>query len=195
MLNEYLNTLKEVLFKPKDFYKEMPKKGGYSNPFKFAFISFFISILGSLALLFLTKPPTNQELMVTPFVLVIAPLVMSSFIFIGALLFHVFFKLMKGKANYECTFRIVAFASSTSVISWIPWFGLFASLYTLYLYMIGGIKVHKLSAVKSAFAVLLPIIILIIVAATIVYYFITTMDYARFLETLGAFRSMQNVTF
>src|SRR5574344_825119 len=38
----YIETWKEVMQSPSDFYREMPKTGGYTDPLTFAAISFII---------------------------------------------------------------------------------------------------------------------------------------------------------
>lgn len=39
---DYINTWKEVMLRPSDFYRSMPKTGGYADPLIFAAISFII---------------------------------------------------------------------------------------------------------------------------------------------------------
>jgi len=49
-------------------------------------------------------------------------------------------------------------------LSWIPLLGLIASIYGLYLYIVGGMTVHNVSMGKSAIAVLLPTVLVFILA-------------------------------
>jgi hypothetical protein len=41
----YIETWKEVMQRPSDFFREMPKTGGYADPLTFAAISFIIYAL------------------------------------------------------------------------------------------------------------------------------------------------------
>ena len=41
---DYIKTWKEVILRPKDFYRRMPTTGEYANPLAFAAISFINSL-------------------------------------------------------------------------------------------------------------------------------------------------------
>ena len=86
-------------------------------------------------------------------------------LFIGGLFLYIFFKIVGGKGTYEGTFRLLAYASATMALGWIPLFGILANIYMVYMEVIGGAKVHKISTLSSLIAVfVIPVIIAIVIA-------------------------------
>jgi len=72
--------------------------------------------------------------------------------------------VLGGTGSYEGTVRVISYATAVLALSWIPLLGLLASIYGLYLYIVGGMTVHNVSMGKSAVAVLLPIVLIFILA-------------------------------
>jgi hypothetical protein len=58
----------------------------------------------------------------------------------------------------------MSYASAIVVVSWIPLLNLVAWVYGIYLYVVGGTFVHKVSMGKSVLAILLPYILVILLA-------------------------------
>ncbi|KKG11592.1 hypothetical protein EO98_05800 [Methanosarcina sp. 2.H.T.1A.6] len=175
---DYIETWKEVIQRPSDFYRKMPTTGGYNEPLTFAAISYII--YGLLTGLFgrgmmrgmygyggITEFGFSTVLMTV----IMAPIVGIISIFIGAAIFYIIYKVLGGTGSYEGTVRFISYASAVMALSWIPLIGWFFGLYEIYLYIVGGMIVHDVSMVKSAIAVLLPtfvVILLAIVAAMFV---------------------------
>jgi len=178
-MDYYVGTLKKVLTDPEGFYSEMPKEGGYQKPLKFAAINFAIA---GLLLGIIIGQSFIERIAIVPIFMVIGGIVG---LFIGGLILLIFFKIFGGSGSYEGTVRILSYSSAVLVCEWILFFtvipiiayiqldidqgfawitviGGIISLYGIWLNIVGGKHVHNLTTVKSAIAVLLPIIIIMV---------------------------------
>ncbi len=143
----FVRVWKKVMFDPQSFYREMPSAGGFENPVIFLCICgvfYFILMMtvGDLA------NGVNALFLVTltyifgPGILMLA----SQFIF-------------QGEGDYEGTLRICAYAGACLTLAWVPYFGIFAYLYSFYLIFLGTEKVHRLDTTKSAISTLIAILV------------------------------------
>ncbi|MDF1556815.1 MAG: YIP1 family protein [ANME-2 cluster archaeon] len=156
-MDNYVETLKKVLTNPEGFYSEMPKSGGYQEPLTFAAINFAIFGLLSGIIAVILKGASATSIVT---VLIGAVVVGIIGLFIGGIILFIFFKIFGGSGDYEGTVRIVSYSSAVQVLTWIPVVGGIIGLYGIWLNIVGGKHVHNLTTVKSAIAVLLPVIIL-----------------------------------
>jgi hypothetical protein len=163
-INDYINTWKEVIQTPSDFYRKMPTNGGYNDPLTFAVISYIIYGLFAAIVQNLMFGMMGFSFSALIGTIVIIPIVCIISLFIGGAILQVIFSLLGGTGTYEGTIRFIAYASAPMVFSWIPLLGMIAGIYGLYLYIIGGMNVHKVSIQKSAIAVLLPVVVVFLVA-------------------------------
>lgn len=169
----YIETWKEVIQRPSDFYRRMPTTGGYADPLIFAVINYIIYGL----LTALVNPGMSMGSMFGAkefsFTMVIASVIATPIIgiifslFIGGAILYIIYKILGGTGSYEGTVRFIAYSTAVMAISWIPIIGLIASIYGIYLYIVGGSFVHNVSMGKSAIAVILPIILIILLAMVI----------------------------
>ena len=158
---DYIETWKEVIQRPSDFYSRMPTTGGYADPITFAAISYVIygllaAILGGII------GPRGFSFFAIITTVIVIPIVGIISLFIGGAIFYIIYKILGGTGSYEGTVRFISYASAPMVLSWIPLLGLIAGIYGLYLNIVGGSFVHKVSMGKSAIAVLLPSILVLI---------------------------------
>ncbi len=170
-IGNWYRTAKEILFRPKEFFKEMPTEGGYWEPLKFALINIFI------AGVFISFPYRSNILVYSFFVF---QLIFGSIaIFIIAATLHPFLKLDGGKKNYEATFRAVAYLSIYYtlviysnlffyisitiglIVFWIVF------LYTIYVLCIAFDEVHEIKSLPPWISVILTVAALIILALII----------------------------
>ena len=102
--------------------------------------------------------------------LIVAPIFAAIGLFIGAGILHLLVMLIVGSRNsgYEGTFRVGAYSSVTSLVSWIPIIGWIASLYGIYLAIMGIREVHNTSTGKAALVVLIPAVVLFLLALLII---------------------------
>ncbi len=184
----YIETWKEVIQRPSEFYRGMPKTGGYADPLTFAAISFIIYALLTAFLTALFGHGMNMEgmyggmysgarelgffaILVT---LIITPIAGIISLFIEAAILYVIYKVLGGIGSYEGTVRFISYATAVLLLSWIPIISWVIGIYGIYLYIVGGMYVHNVSMARSAIAVLLPtllvILLMVIVMASLLLY-------------------------
>jgi hypothetical protein len=105
---------------------------------------------------------------------IMAPIMGIIFLFIGAAIFYIIYKVLGGSGSYEGTVRFLSYASAVMVVSWIPLIGLVFGFYQLYLYIVGGMIVHNVSMAKSAIAVLLPTFLVILLVMVAAVFFVSS---------------------
>ena len=120
-------TAVQVVTAPAEFFKSMPKTGGFVEPLVFAAIMGFIAgiihalinILG-LSYAYVGFAESLAMIIVVPIVVVICS-------FIGAAIIFVIWKLMGSQENYETSYRcgayLMALAPIIAIISIIPYVG------------------------------------------------------------------------
>ncbi len=149
--NSFIQVAKEVLTKPSDFFAEMSRTAGFGPPV--TFLAICLAIEGILGSLIAFNP--------MPFAMAIVSLI---FAFIGAwILQFVLQQLFQGKGTYEGTFRVVAYSGVVHLLGWIPFIGFLASLYGLWLQIVGLEKVHEVSKGKAFVAVIITAIIFFLI--------------------------------
>jgi hypothetical protein len=181
----YIETWKEVMQRPSDFYREMPKTGGYADPLTFAAISFISYALLAALLTAIFGRGMYMDGMyggmyngmhgdagdfgffAILMTVIITPIAGIISLFIEAAILYVIYKVLGGTGSYEGTVRFVSYATAVLVLSWIPIIGLIVGIYGIYLYIVGGMHVHDVSMARSAIAVLLPTLLVILLVAIV----------------------------
>lgn len=166
-VEKLVKTGQELVLKPQSFFKNMPTKGGYGQPLLFSITIFFIVLAYNIALIASGLPyPSGQGTADRPITETLTRVPMLGIVwvlglFLGALILHGAFKLLKGKGNYEATFRIFAYSSIANLLTIIPSVGQYmSSIYTLLLIMFGGRYIHGLSTGRAITAPILPALLL-----------------------------------
>ena len=79
---------------------------------------------------------------------------------------HLLVRLIVGAANagFGATFRVAAYTSVTSLVSWIPFIGGLLALYGIYLAVVGIREMHGTTTGKALVVVLLPVIVIVVLA-------------------------------
>ncbi len=172
----YIETWKEVMQRPSEFYRGMPKTGGYADPLTFAAISFIIYALLTAFLTALfghgmmegmyggAKESGFFAILMT---LIITPIAGIISLFIEAAILYVIYKVLGGTGSYEGTVRFISYATAVLLLSWIPIISWVIGIYGIYLYIVGGMYVHNVSMARSAIAVLLPTLLVILLMAIV----------------------------
>jgi hypothetical protein len=181
----YIETWKEVMQRPSDFYRGMPKTGGYTDPLTFAAISFIIYALLAALLTVLFGSGTHMGGMYDGMyegmygsvrglgffailmTVIITPIAGIISLFIEAAILYIIYKILGGIGSYEGTVRFISYATAVMVLSWIPIIGWIVGIYEIYLYIVGGMYVHGVSMARSAIAILLPTLLVILLIAII----------------------------
>lgn len=152
----YLNTFKDVILSPGDFFSEMSKVDENKHAIKFATKNF--TIIGLIFALFIGGG-------LGEFLGALIGVIIFGIIglYICGILFYILFMLVGGSGNYSGTVRILAYSSAVQILSLVPLVGFFAGLYGIWLYVIGGKHVHNLTTKKSAIAVIIPVVFCVFV--------------------------------
>jgi hypothetical protein len=167
IIMDYIETWKDIVQRPSNFYKNVSTVGGFADPLTFAVISYFIY---GLLTAFSTRGMSmggisgarefNLSMML---IFVISmPILGIVFLFIGGAILYMVYKLLGGTGSYEGTVIFMSYATAVTVVSWIPFIGWIIGTYGIYLNIIGGTFIHNISMGKSAIAVIIDLILLTI---------------------------------
>jgi hypothetical protein len=186
-LNSFVDVVRRVVFQPSAFFAGLPRQGSLLSPLLFALVCTEISVLLVGLLTFLDVPGGitwlfgargNQGFLAFLGGLVIAPIAAAVSVFLAALVMHLLVILVvgSGHSGFGATFRIVAYSSVTSLVSWIPFVGWLFSLYRLYLATVGIREMHATTTGKALLIVVLPAILIlalvvVVVGASAIVYF------------------------
>lgn len=181
----YIETCKEVMQRPSDFYRKMPTTGGYADPLTFAAISFFIcGLLNALTGILLSRAGYVDgiygimlggtygvgEFSSSTIILyvIITSILGIIFLLIEAAILNIIYESFGGTGSYEGTVRFISYASAANIFAWIPIFTWIFSIYMLYLSIVGGMIVHKVSMWKSLLSTLLDLLVIVLLVFAIV---------------------------
>ncbi|MFN3466300.1 MAG: YIP1 family protein [Candidatus Brocadiales bacterium] len=173
---DILSSGRDIIFKPQAFFQGMPPAEGYLRPLLFASTVFLIVLAYSVVLVATGIPfPGGQEAEEKALgdVFLKAPLLYVLWIlglFVGSAFLHLSFKILKGKAPFQGTFRLFAYSTVANLLSLVPLLGQYLStMYALILIMLGGRYVHGLSSLRAIIAPLLPALLVWALLFTLVY--------------------------
>jgi hypothetical protein len=176
-VESFADVVRRVVLQPVRFFAGLPRRGSLLNPLVFALICTEIAAIfgGILSLAgvggaFVTgygfEAPENQG--VGEFIgsVVFAPIGSAIGVFIVAGIAHLLVRLVVGATNagFGATFRVAAYTSVTSLVSWIPFVGGLLALYGIYLAMVGIREIHSTTTGKAFVVVLLPVIVIVVLA-------------------------------
>ncbi|RKZ31878.1 hypothetical protein DRQ36_00615 [bacterium] len=187
-----IETVKEVLTGPSEFFARMPLSGGFGSPLIYAIILGTVgAILGQIwgILLNLIGFSAQGMLGIQPDVgsfaagtisgiagaiigIIIAPIGVAIGSFVWAGIYHLMLMIVGGaNEDYEATFRVVAFSQSVQVLQVVPIIGgPVASIWALVLHVKGLSEAHDISQGKALLAILLPIIVCCCFAAGLLIF-------------------------
>jgi hypothetical protein len=171
-VQSFINAVRGVVTAPVGFFRGIRREGDFVNPLIFAVICYEVSaILGGLLSLVGVSMGGTQGFGSFLIGIILAPIGAAIVLFIGAGILHLLVMLIVGSSNagYEGTFRVGAYSAVTSLVSWIPIIGLIASLYGIYLAIIGMREVHNTTTGKAALVVLIPAIVVFILIVILVF--------------------------
>ncbi|MFA5846294.1 MAG: YIP1 family protein [Thermodesulfovibrionales bacterium] len=160
-------TAIKVLTSPAAFFREMPKTGGFVEPLIFMVVMGVISGLVQ-AILSLIGLNIAGGIAMGMASIIMMPIFIAIFGFVGAAILFVIWKLMGSQESYETAYRcgayISAFAPIAAVLSIIPYLGGAAGIvaYTFFL-VAASIEVHKIPSQKAwlVFGIIGAILILL----------------------------------
>ena len=148
-----------VVLQPLAFFAAMPRIGGFPNPLAFALICAGVS--GVLTGIFRLGAGGIIGLVSSILIAVVGGAI-GMFLIAAIANFLINSIVGTGRGNYETTFRVVAYSSVTSIVSWIPVIGSLAGLYSLYLATVGIREVYQTTTGKALAVVLISGAILVV---------------------------------
>jgi hypothetical protein len=172
LLIALIGTIKEILFRPAAFFRQLSLQGGLSAPLNFALIVGSWGILASLywqffQLLFFKQKgfwPADwllQSLQLGPAIFIgislLAPLLVALNQYLGSLLLYWALRIAgKRRATFEATFRVTAYANAAMIVTCLPVLGgIFAYLWNFILLIKGLGRVFDLSTLGAFLIILL----------------------------------------
>ena len=145
-----------VITNPVGFYQGMPKSGGLTDPLIFMVV--LATVTGVLsAVLSLIGLGAAGAMAGGLIAIVLVPIFVVIFGFIGAAIAYVIWKMMGSQENFETAFRCIAYTAAiapvTALLNLIPYLGsLVSALWPMALLAIASIHVHRRS-VQASWAV------------------------------------------
>ena len=148
-----IDTVQKVILNPIEFYRGMAKTGGFVEPLIFAVVLGVVTGVIQAILGFFHFGSVAGGIMALG-AIVMTPIIVAIFGFVGAAIVFVIWKLMGSNESYETAYRCGAYASAISPIAavagLIPWVGGLVGLaWMTYLLVTASVEVHKLPAKKS----------------------------------------------
>ena len=176
-VESFADLVRRVVLQPVGFFAGLPRRGSLLNPLVFALICTEIAaILGGILSLagvggaFVTgygfQVPENQGLGEFIGSVVFAPIGSAIGVFVVAGVAHLLVRLVVGanNAGFGATFRVAAYTSVTSLVSWIPFVGGLLALYGIYLAVVGIREMHDTTTRNALVVVVLPVIVIVVLA-------------------------------
>jgi hypothetical protein len=149
-----VDTWRRVMSDPRGFFTDMPQVGGLQEPLIFLAVCAAIDALGTLLL------GLSIWLAVAAFGSIIVAVFVSA-----ATLTLVTQHLFGGRAGFEPTFRVVAYAAAPVVFLFLPVLWAFALLYEWYLEIRGVERVNEFEPIAAVLSVAVKTGALLLVAA------------------------------
>ena len=182
----FVETTRQVLTGPAEFFRRMPVVGGLGGPLLYAvtagwiglvaaalYQSVWVSIVGPSVLPFGIEREEFARVLafMESWAGLVAQVVFGGVsvtigVFITSGILHLMLLLLgAGQKTFEATFRAVSFAQAPRVLFVIPVFlvpgcGALVAIWSLVLYVIGLSEAHQIGRGRAAAAVLLPLVAL-----------------------------------
>jgi len=154
--SSFYQISKTALLLPRRFYSEMRKEGGFRNPFVY-----MLSCVICHVLIFGVLHGNPEVILKNLFLGMLFPLITAGILFI------IVTKIFRARGSYEAAFRVNAYASAVSLITWLPLIGIFLEVYRIYLIVVGLSAVFSIKMPRALLAVLLTMAVYVMAAAAI----------------------------
>ncbi len=137
-------TIKQIITDPVEFYKQMPKSGGFVTPLVFMVLMGVAGGVVQAVLGIIGLSPAGSV-----FSIIFIPAFVAIFGFVGAAILFIIWKLMGSQESYETAYRCGAYAGAivpvTTLLSPIPYLGpIIGIVWTTYLLVVASMEVHSL---------------------------------------------------
>ena len=168
-----VDTWKQSVFHPTEFFATMPLEGGYGGPLLYGFIVGEIAVLfslfwesillmmGALGESYGQFEEMGFSMGVILLIALASPVLVIVGYFISAGILHLCLLIVGGaRRDFEATFRVVCYAAGANMFGVIPFCGgLVAWLWNAALNIIGIREAHKISSGRAVLAYCLPAVV------------------------------------
>ncbi|MBI5570671.1 MAG: YIP1 family protein [Desulfomonile tiedjei] len=167
-MSAYIQTATRCLVSPSDFFSKLPLDAGYGSPTLFSIMSMVVAAVFTVLWFQIFKGGAGalglfSLIFVVGLTFVFSLIFIPIFLLVSSLIVHGILTLLQGAhSGFQATFRVAAYSSVTTVFSAIPVVGQVASLWGLYLGVIGLRETHETSTGKAAAAVMIPVSVLVL---------------------------------
>ncbi len=166
-MREVPGVMLKILTEPAVFFRQMPKKGGWTQPALFcavmAVASAAISLAGVLLHMGMSLAQAGGVSAAGIYLTILLrgivawPIFLIVGLAVATLIAHVLWMILGSREDLETTFRCVAYLSAVAPVSsaarLVPfigiWLGLLISLYGLYLFVHASVEVHGIARAKA----------------------------------------------
>ncbi len=152
-LTEIRDTAIKVLTSPAEFFRQMPKTGGFIEPLIFMVI---MGVIGGLihSIFNIIGLRVASGMAMGAASIILLPIVVGIFGFVGAAILFVIWKIMGSQESYEAAYRCTAYISAltpiTALLGIIPYIGgAIGIALATYFIVIASIEVHKIPSQKA----------------------------------------------
>jgi hypothetical protein len=139
-----IDTAVDVIARPAEFYRCMPRAGGFLDPLMYLLM---IGVLTGLVNLALSPLLLDQPFVVALGSVAMIPILLAVFGFIVAGVLFVIWRLMGSRESFETSYRCMAYACAilpiTVVLSGLPYLGTFiVVMWWMLLMVLASVRVH-----------------------------------------------------
>jgi len=179
-------TIKSVLFSPKNMFSSMPVRGGWRDPLAFGLLVGSISSMFAFFWEFLIansgllKPFGGVSISLSsPIIFLIliflSPILVGISVFISSLIIHLLLLLVRaGNNRFEATFRVVAYSQATRIWSLLPFIGSpIGWVWRSIVQIIGLKEAHETSYLRIIVAFSIPIGLLLLIVVGAFFFIIS----------------------
>jgi hypothetical protein len=166
---DFWDTLREVWFAPRRFFKMLDPEGGPIRPAIFAAIILYLNLLFEAALQAVWLREFNYALIYVPFLGLVVALVLAPLLVAGlAVLVLVVLEGAPSRRNFGPLFRSLGYATGIGIVLWVPYGPLLAIPYGALVATVAVKETLNIGWTRAAAAALIPLgaVLLIVLLLT-----------------------------
>lgn len=176
-IQSYVESVRDLVTRPADFFNGIARRGDFINPLIFALIGVLVAavVSGVLGVLGSIVGIGDQGIggafasLIGAVFLVPVFYTIALFVYAGILHLLVYLIVKPATTGYEATFRVLSYSSVGQLVAWIPILGsLVAFVATVVLSVIGIREVHSTTTGKAALVVLIPAAVVFLLVLVLV---------------------------
>ncbi len=183
LLQGVFRTLREVLFRPSSFFRDLSANRGMWEPMGFGLLTGSIGAMFGFFWHFLLLSGTMSRFGVPffghaaagilfVFMITLVPLIIALGMVVYAAFLHLLLSIVRGGGRgFEASFRVIAFSQSAQLLGIIPVIGGWAGLVWQLIVQAAGLKeIHRISYLRLTAAMLIPVALVLLFALAVVLF-------------------------